>query len=210
MDSTPNPLPTTPAPKASEITWESVKPWVTGTLTLLLAAAVIAAAIVWLGESTENHIRKEYAQLTDEASRTNFAKRYPTHPLGGLVLLGQANGYYAQGNYAAANAAFAKASLALKNEPVLGEQAKLGEVFSQYYLDPAKGLPLLKEMAANTALMESTRGYAAYELLSKALFDKDWDGARNYATLLKALKTTGIWQRQVATLSEIYPQLKAQ
>ncbi len=199
----------TPAPKSFD--WDTLKPWVVGGAIVVVLALLIAGLVVVLGEMTENRIRKEFTQLTDEASRTNFAKRYAAHPLGGLVLLGQANKYFAQGNYAAAQTAFNQAANGgLLANPVLDEQAKLGEAFSQYYLDPAKGLSELEKLAQDATLLDSTRAYAAYELMSKAIYDKDLTLAGQYAALIRTLPNAATWQQQLVTLSQIYPELSAQ
>ena len=178
-----------------------------------LVAAVLVF-IVWGGitlaaEMGQKKLQREYLALTDDASRATFAKRNINHPLGGLVLLGQANEYYMSGNYAAAKAAYSQAVMSgLKIQPVLLEQAILGEAFSTYALDTARGLEALKVIAKNPNLMQSTRAYAACELAGYYAQKNDFKQAKDYMQLIKTLKEARPWQRQVAMLGEIHPELK--
>lgn len=186
-------------------------PWMNylwGAFLGLVAVFVVWGGITLAADVTRKQIQKEYLMLTDEASRASFARRHANHPLGGMVLLSQAHDYYTQGNYAAAKEAYAKAvGSGLKKEPILHEEAMLGEAFSTYALDTQQGLAALKTIAQNTQLMETTRAHAAAELLGYYAAQADWTQARDYWSLIKTLPNARPWQQHVAHLGEIYPQL---
>jgi hypothetical protein len=150
-----NPSPTPDAPQPVEMA--HIKK-----IAIAVALGLLAILLVWGGatvaaEMTQKQIQKEYLAATDESARASFAKRHGRHPLGGLVLLGQAHSYYNSGNYAAALGAYTSAQAGLKTQPILAEQALLGEAFAQYYLDSAKGLEHLRQIAMDNTLLESTR-----------------------------------------------------
>ena len=77
-------------PSSSHLSWQTLKPWVLGVLGVATLITLVTGTVLTLGEAAQNRIQSEYMQITDEASRANFAKRHSQHPLGGLVLLQQA------------------------------------------------------------------------------------------------------------------------
>lgn len=190
-------------------------PWmntVWGVVIGLIVAFVVWGGATMLSDVMNQQVQKEYLLLTDDASRASFARRHLNHPLGGLVLLGQAHDYYAQGNYAAAKEAYEKAVMSgLKKEPVLHQEAMLGLAFATYALNPQEGLAALKTIAQNSELMDTTRAHAAAELLgyyaAQAKTKADWKQARDYWQLIQTLQNAKPWQQHVEHLGEIYPQL---
>lgn len=183
--------------------------YLSGAGVALLVVFIIWGGVTITGEMTQKKIQAEYLNLTDEASRASFSKRYSAHPLGGLVLLGQAHNYYEDGNYTAAQAAYAQAAKSgLKNQSVFYEEALLGEAFSSYRVDEKKGLEALKTLAQNNKLMDSTRALAAYELAGYWVQKNDTKQAKDYLALIRVLKNARPWQIQAESLTEIYPALK--
>lgn len=182
---------------------------------LPIGVALLVVFLVWGGttmaaEMIHRQVQKEYLNLTDDASRINFAKRRSAHPLGGLVLLGQAHDYYEAGNLAAAKEAYEAASKSgLKREPVMLEEALLGIAFTSYRLDEQKGLEALKALAQNPERMDSTRAHAAGELLGYWVEKQDWKQAKDYWALIKTLKNSGPWQQHYSVFAQLYPQLEA-
>jgi tetratricopeptide (TPR) repeat protein len=208
-----SPTPTAPTVSATENAaaqkFENLRSYITGGIIGFFLVFIVWGGITLAAELSQKKLQREYLSLTDDASRANFAKRNINNPLGGLVLLGQANEYYSQGNYAAAKAAYSQAiGSGLKIQPVLLEQAILGEAFSTCALDAAKGLESLAAIAKNPDLMQSTRAYAACELAGYYAGKNDFKQARDYLQLMKTLKDARAWQRQVAVFGEMYPELK--
>ncbi len=212
MNMTPTTSPSTPTQNLYTDTPPAWMNYLWGAFVALVALFLVWGGLTLMADMSRRQIQKEYLLLTDDASRASFAKRHANHPLGGLILLGQAHDYYASGNYAAAKEAYAKAvNSGLKNEPVLNEEAILGEAFSTFALNTDQGLAALKAIAQNTQLMDTTRAHAAGELLgywaAQAKTTGDWSQARDYWALMKTFKNAKPWQQHVAPLGEIYPQL---
>ena len=198
-----NPQPTQPA-----WDYENLRSYFIGGAIGFAAIFIIWGGITLAADLSQKQVQKEYLSLTDDASRAVFVKRYATHPLGALVLLGQANDYYGNGDYAAAQTAYAQvATSGLKNQPILLEEALLGQAFSSYALDSTKGIAALKAIAQNPALMQSTRAYAATELAGYYAKSGDFKQAKDYIQLVKTFKSAQPWLRQTASLGAIYPQL---
>ena len=194
---------------ASSSKFETLKTSFIGLVIGAVAVFIVWGGLTFAAEMSQKQIQKEYLALGDDMSRASFAKRHMNHPLGGLVLLGQANEYYNNGNYAAAQQAYAQATQSgLKTEPVLLEQAVLGQAFASYALDPAKGLGALKEIAQNPTLLQSTRAYAAAELAGYYANKGDFKQAKDYMQLVKTFKEAKAWQHQISTIGEVYPLLK--
>lgn len=208
MNMTSFPSPSTQAQPTSLDTPPAWMNYLWGAFIALVVIFLCWGGLTLMAEVSRQQIQKEYLLLTDDASRASFAKRHANHPLGGLVLLGQAHDYYASGNYAAAKEAYAKAEASgLKNEPILHEEAVLGLAFSAFALNTDQGLAALKTIAQNTQLMDSTRAHAAAELLGYWIAQADWSQARDYWALLKTLPNAKPWQQHVSHLAEVYPQL---
>ena len=210
-DETPTSQQAMPTPEAERQKFENLRGLFIGGVILAVLIFVGWGGATLMAEMSQKQIQREYLSLTDEASRGSFAKRHGDHPMGGLVLLGQANEYYNNGNYAAAKTAYAQVVISgLKLQPsyaVFAEQAMLGQAFSSYALDPAKGLAELKGIAENTALMQSTRAYAACELAGSYAAKNDFKSAGDYLQLIKTFNYAKPWQHQASTIAEIYPEL---
>jgi|GEM_PF-2190809 hypothetical protein len=170
---------------------------------------VVWGGITLAGQSQEKQLQREYLAMNDStASEESFAKMHLDHPLGGLVLLRQANKYYTSGNYAAAKAAYEKVTISgLKDQPALVEQAILGGAFSAFALDPAKGLQELKSVAENTSLTQTSRAYVAEELMGYYAQKGDFKTAKDYQQLVKSLKGSPAWQHQADAIAQMYPEL---
>jgi tetratricopeptide (TPR) repeat protein len=188
--------------------FEHIRTLFIGTIAAFVIVFIVWGGITLASQAQEKQVQKEYLTINSTASGESFAKMHLEHPLGGLVLLKQADEYYTNGNYAAAKSAYEKVvSSGLKSQPALAEQAILGAAFSSYYLNPDKGLQELKGVAENTALTQSSRAYVATELAGyyaqKGLFKQ----AKDYLQLVKTMKSAAAWQSQGETLAQIYPEL---
>ncbi len=208
MTDLPSSKPTPPADDSLSL--EKLRPYFLGAAIALVLFFVTWGGIMLFTELAIKKVQKEYLALTDDASRMAFAKRNVEHPLGGLVLLEQANKYYSNGDYAAARSAYAEAlASGLKSQPVLWQQALLGEAFASYALDTPKGIEALAKIAQNSTLLEGTRAHAAAELAGYYAETKDFAKSRDYVRLLKTFKDARPWAMQAESLEEVYPELRS-
>jgi len=193
---------------ALENFWAKYRGIVLSVCAVLVAVIIIWGGLTYAAEAAEKQVQKEYLRLNDKASRIAFAKRHIKHPMGGLVWMDLAYGYYNQGDYQAAADAYKQAqNSGLISHVIFREQAQLGEAFSILKIDEKKGFDMLEGIAKNSEMMDATRAYAAYELASYAATQKQWQKAKDYVALIKTFSNANPWKRQAEVFAEIYPEM---
>lgn len=176
--------------------------WEKNQSSILSAIALSAIAIVGfqgykvLQAQAEEKLQSAYQEAIDADSLNAFIDSYPETTIAGFAALESAHQAYDAEDYTTAIDLYEKAARALTDNPMLGK-ARLGIAFAHYQIDSEKGLSLLDNLLADSALLESIRAEAAYVLAAHAKTEGDLEKAKGYAETVQSFENAGSWSFRI-------------
>lgn len=196
--------------------WQRYRNQVVGTITAIIVGLIAWLAYLAWDESVKEEVRANYAALTDDEQRRNFAALHAGHPLAIAALLEIADREQAEGkgqvaSYAAAAAVdpgSSRAAQALRWRAQLYEGLLALE--DQAPSEREKGKSRLAEVAESAEAPEALRGSAFLALARAALAANDATAARSWLDKMdRLLGPNHPWRDEQRRLISSEPGLRS-
>lgn len=163
----------------------------------------------YLAHQKELEIEKAYAAATTPEQLTAFAAAHPSHPLGGIAQLRNADTAYAAGKSADAISGYDKVLGVLKDSP-LAARAQLGRALAKVQAGKtAEGSVDLKQLASDANQFKAIRAEATYHLSSLAAEAGNGTEVQKYSDQLMQLDPSSPWTQRALALRASMPVVAA-
>jgi predicted negative regulator of RcsB-dependent stress response len=144
----------------------------------------------------EAGIESAFAAATTPAKLRSFIGEYGRHPLVGAAWLKLADGAYATGNYSEALGSYGEAAAALPGTP-FAARALLGKAMCQVHTGKtSEGTGALRQLAEDSAQLQTVRCEAACHLASLAFDAGRFDEVVKLTDLVMQIDTGSAWAQR--------------
>lgn len=150
----------------------------------------------------EEAIQEAFAETESLVDLTAFAEEHSGHPLAGVAKLSIADARFEEESFAEAAQLYKEAAEVLTDTPMKA-RALVGQGVSLIRdgTVPA-GQELLEEIALDPAVLDQTRGEAAYHLAVSQWQEDDLEAARENVDLILQLEGASMWSFRASALQD--------
>ncbi|MDR3273843.1 MAG: hypothetical protein LBS87_00710 [Puniceicoccales bacterium] len=165
--------------------------------TFLLILAIICGRVYL--DFRLARMRRDYANLTDNASKVLFVKKYGKTSLGGLVFLDLGNDAFSRKDYKFSSSYYQSAEKAL-GETEFALRAKILRAISLFNSgNRERGLTVLNEVVHDKLVDGNLRAEAAYRYVCCAAGSGEVDKVNKIVQYSKGLNIPVRWQGRIET-----------
>lgn len=180
--------------------WKRNRNLVWGLIGLVVVVILGKGGWEYLQHQKEVDVENAYATATTSDQLKNFAAAHADHALAGLAYARVGDEAYTAGKWADAIANYDKALGVIKDGP-LAARLKIGRALAKAQSGKApEAVTDLKQMSADTTLLNSARAEATYQLASLAAESGNADDVQKYADELMKLDPSSGWAQRAMML----------
>lgn len=182
--------------------WKKNGPGIFGGIALGAILVLGVQVYQYAGVKKEESIRAEFAQAESVVDLAGFAEEYPKHPLGGLALLSVADERFEEESFGEAADLYGEAAEVLTDTPMQA-RALVGQGVSLIRSGAeAAGQDVLETVALDGAVLDQTRGEAAYHLAVSQWEAGEPEAARDTLDIILQLDEASMWSFRAEDLRD--------
>tara|TARA_B110000438_G_scaffold277533_1_gene300250 strand:+ start:403 stop:1122 length:720 start_codon:yes stop_codon:yes gene_type:complete len=186
--------------------WKKNGTFVFAIIALLAVIVVGSQSVGYIEDRGERKLRDQYAQISSNEARLEFAEKHDNHSLGGLAYLELADQSYRAESFLEASNYYDNAAEVLEeSNSILANRSKLGSGMAYLRAGDSLGLERLEALANNPDAIEAIRAEAAFHHAYAAWEASNLDDAQRSLDLLGTFSTAPEWQALGNDLQSMMP-----